>query len=94
LGNKSALSCTVLKVPHHGSRTSTSEAFLESASPACALIGAGYGNRFRLPSRETLSRLGKRKVAVYRTDLDGTVSITYAHGKWTVDTYRNDRHFH
>jgi len=89
-----SLRCTVLKVPHHGSRHSSTDRFLAAASPACSLIGAGYGNRFGLPAQETLSRLRRRGVTVYRTDLDGSVTVIYGSGKWTVSTFRGGRHFH
>ncbi len=94
LSNPSALRCTVLKVPHHGSRASSSAPFLAAASPACALIGAGYENRFHLPSRETLNRLRKQGARVFRTDLDGTITVTCGGGKWFVSTFGRNGHFH
>lgn len=94
LTEKSAgLRCTILKVPHHGSRTSSSEIFLEATSPECALISAGYGNRFRLPASATLARLRRRAIPMYRTDLDGTVTVIFEGGSWSVATFRGDRHF-
>lgn len=86
--NPSALRCTFLKVPHHGSGSSSSEQLLAAASPAYALIGAGYGNRFGLPAAGTLSRLRRRGVAVLRTDLDGSITVIYGDGRWTVSTFR------
>jgi competence protein ComEC len=65
----------VLKVGHHGSRYSTSEAFLDRVAPRVALISAGRGNGFGLPSPRTLALLDRRGVATYRTDLDGTVEL-------------------
>ncbi|MHC1697209.1 MAG: DNA internalization-related competence protein ComEC/Rec2 [Geobacteraceae bacterium] len=87
------LRCTVLKVPHHGSRTSSSELFLAATSPECVLISAGYGNRFRLPAAATMTRLRRRALPIYRTDLDGTVTVTFEDGSWSVTTFRGDRHF-
>jgi len=87
------LRCTVLKVPHHGSRSSSSEHFLAATSPECALVSAGYGNRFRLPAAETLVRFRRRGIPMYRTDLDGTITVTLEEGSWSVDTFRSDRHF-
>ncbi len=90
----SALRCTVLKAAHHGSRTSSSDSFLAAASPQCVLISAGYGNRFRLPAAATLARLRRQGMPVYRTDLDGTITVVFENDSWSVETFRRDRHFH
>lgn len=65
----------VLKIAHHGSRTSTTEPFLDAARPAFAVISAGYQTSFRHPHEEVLRRLRERRVAVFRTDLDGLVTV-------------------
>jgi competence protein ComEC len=65
----------VLKIAHHGSRTSTTEPFLDAARPAFAVISAGYQTPFRHPHEEVLERLRERRVAVFRTDLDGLVTV-------------------
>jgi len=67
---------TVLKVGHHGSRYSTSEEFLKSVSPSIALISAGYGNRFGLPSPDTIQLLQGFGVKIYRTDVSGTIELS------------------
>ncbi len=66
---------TLLKVGHHGSKTASGERFIKVLKPQLALVSAGYGNRFRLPSAETLERFKKYKVNIFRTDLDGTVTF-------------------
>jgi competence protein ComEC len=66
----------VLKVAHHGSRTSTSAAFLAASRPAVAVISAGRKNPFGHPAREVLDRLREAGVKVFRTDLDGAVRIS------------------
>jgi len=63
----------VLKVAHHGSYTSTSEAFLERVSPAYAIIFVGSGNSYGHPSETILSRLSSAGVNVFRTDENGTI---------------------
>lgn len=93
-GMGSAIRCTVLKVPHHGSRFSSSTAFLDATSPAVVLLGVGRGNRFGLPAQETLERIRRHGATIFRTDLDGTVSIVCGNGKWEVDTFRQTGHFH
>jgi competence protein ComEC len=75
LGNPEQLRCTLLKLPHHGSRHSSSMAFLKAASPKIAVVSAGYGNIFHLPSTETLDRLKSLGIRLYRTDIDGTIHV-------------------
>ena len=64
----------VIKVPHHGSRTSSSAAFVAAVNPAVAVISCGEDNRFRHPNIEALAHYAGRRV--YRTDRDGTVVIS------------------
>ncbi len=64
----------VLKVAHHGSRGSTSVAFLDQVRPAVAVISVGR-NRYGHPSSEVLAALRHRSIAVYRTDQDGPVTL-------------------
>lgn len=63
----------VLKVGHHGSRTSTSQAFLNAVTPEVAVISVGTGNRYGHPHQETLNKLSS--IDYYRTDTYGTVVI-------------------
>jgi competence protein ComEC len=72
-----SLRCTLLKVPHHGSRYSSSMEFLKAASPQYAVVSVGYGNRYNFPSEETLCRLKAVGTRLYRTDLDGTIQVIY-----------------
>jgi competence protein ComEC len=68
------LHADVLKVGHHGSRTSSTESFLEAVSPSVALISAGYENSFGHPHPDVLARLSARRAAILRTDLNGLVT--------------------
>ena len=72
----SALECDVLKCGHHGSRTSTCEAFLKATNPTWAVISCGKDNSYGHPHQETLTRLDDDDVQVYRTDQLGTVIAT------------------
>jgi competence protein ComEC len=71
------LAADVLKVPHHGSRTSTGPAFLSAVAPRVALVGVGRHNRFGHPSPEVMERLKAARVRVFRTDRDGEVALTF-----------------
>ena len=66
----------LLVVGHHGSRYSTCDTLLEEIRPEAAIISVGAGNSYGHPTPEVLERLAARKIDVYRTDLDGTITIT------------------
>ncbi len=68
-----ALRAAVLLVPHHGSRTSSSAAFIAAVSPRVALVPAGYRNRFGHPAADVLGRYADAGVPVRRTDLEGAL---------------------
>ena len=70
------VSADVLKVGHHGSSTSTGEAFLERVSPSYAVISCGLGNSYGHPHIETMEKLGSLGIPVFRTDEMGTVVST------------------
>ncbi len=75
------LSADVLKVGHHGSRTSTSAAFLRRVQPEVGVVSVGAGNRFGHPAPEVLHRLAGQ--LVLRTDLNGDVTLsTDGHKLW------------
>jgi competence protein ComEC len=66
----------VLKSPHHGSLSSSSEAFLDRASPEIVVISVGQDNRYGFPNHEILERYKKIGAKVYRTDINGAVEIS------------------
>ena len=70
------LDVDILKVGHHGSSTSSSEAFLESASPEVAVISCGVNNEYGHPHDETLEKLDAIGCDVLRTDLNGDITIS------------------
>jgi competence protein ComEC len=69
------LRADVLKVGHHGSRTSTGDALLAAVRPRLAVISCGRRNSFGHPAAATLSRLERRGVSLFRTDQDGAVVV-------------------
>ncbi len=72
-----SLDSDVLKVGHHGSRTSTAKDFLQAVSPKVAVIMSGEDNRFGHPHKETLNALEKFNVKVMRTDKKGDVIFLF-----------------
>jgi competence protein ComEC len=84
-----AVQSEVLKVAHHGSDTSTSWDFLTAVSPSVAVISVGAGNSYGHPSGDTLARLASLWVSTYRTDLDGTVTVTTDGAHYFVSTSQN-----
>jgi competence protein ComEC len=79
----------VLKVAHHGSKTSTTASFLERTRPRVAVISAGRNNRYGHPSADVLSRLEQAGTAVLRTDRDGAITLTLRPDGWEWQTQTN-----
>lgn len=75
----------VLKVPHHGSRFSSTEPFAGEVRPAIAVIGVGK-NRYGHPTPDALERLENAGAQIFRTDEDGTVRVVLRSGKLDVFT--------
>jgi len=73
LASGADLACTVLKVAHHGSSTSTTEEFLSEAMPEYAVISCGAFNAYRHPDDGILDRLMQAGISVYRTDMQGDI---------------------
>lgn len=67
----------VLKVGHHGSKTSSSEPFLEQLGVKIAIISAGNSNRYGHPHQEVLTRLTEKNATIFRTDLHGAIRYAY-----------------
>lgn len=75
---RDALAAQILVVPHHGSRTSSVEPFLDSVGPRVAVFPVGYRNRFGHPHRTVLARYEMRGIPLPRTDRDGAVRFDVA----------------
>lgn len=69
------ISAQVLKVGHHGSRTSSSDSFLKAVNPKYAIISCGMGNDYGHPHIETLNKLAAANIQVFRTDEQGTIIL-------------------
>ncbi len=85
LSEKADLHADVLKVGHHGSKTSTMQPFLDAVGPSIAVISDGYENSFGHPTKAVLSRLEDRHAAIFRTDLDGLITIRTDGKRLTMD---------
>ncbi|MBP3803911.1 MAG: MBL fold metallo-hydrolase [Oribacterium sp.] len=68
------LSSTVLRVGHHGSQTSTSQAFLTAVKPQYCVISVGKGNQYDHPHEVTLQKIQESGAIVYRTDINGEIT--------------------
>ncbi len=79
---------TLLKVGHHGSKTSSSEEFLEQVNPRFAFISDGYKNQFHHPHPDVLARLAEHHSAVFRTDQQGLVTFRTDGDKVEIETFR------
>lgn len=81
------LKADILKAGHHGSKSSTSEAFLKQLQPEAALISAGKENRYHHPHEEVLDRLKAYSVNVLRTDISGTIQYRFKKGAGTFSVF-------
>jgi len=87
LGSGTSLESRVLKVAHHGSKSSSSADFLARVSPRVALISVESGNFRNLPNLETLARLRATGAQIFRTDLDGASTVEMRRGSLIIHTY-------
>jgi competence protein ComEC len=87
----SFLASDILKVGHHGSRTSSSGVFLRCVKPAVALVSVGAKNKFGHPSQETIERLIRYGSHVYRTDKEGAIVYETDGNSWWKYDWRNKR---
>jgi len=78
---------TVLKVGHHGSKTSSSIEFLEKVAPQYAVISVGANNRFGHPHEETIQHLQAQHSKIYRTDQQGAIVVTTDGQRLSVETF-------
>ena len=67
----------VLKIPHHGSRTSSSPSLLDATTPRIALVSCGRDNVFGHPHPAVLAELERRRARVWRTDVHGTIDVVF-----------------
>ena len=85
------VSADIIKLGHHGSSTSSSQAFLEAVSPSVAIISCGEGNSYGHPHEETLQTLDRLRIEAYRTDQDGTVTVTTDGTAYSIETAKSKK---
>jgi len=78
--NAAALQANLLVVPHHGSRTSSTPAFIAAVAPEVAVFTPGYRNRFGHPRPEIVARYADAGIRTYRTDYDGALTFAFETG--------------
>ncbi|MDN7406910.1 competence protein ComEC, partial [Burkholderia multivorans] len=90
---RDALAAQILVVPHHGSRTSSVEPFLDSVGPRVAVFPVGYRNHFGHPHRTVIARYAARGIPLPRTDRDGAVrfDVGPAERGFGFARYRDER---
>ena len=90
---KDKLGADILKIAHHGSKTSSTETFIEFVKPKIALTGVGENNNFGHPNEEVIKRFETLNTKVYRTDINGEISIKVDGGKILVECFRKEGNF-
>ncbi len=88
LEKRADLHATILKVPHHGSATSSTAAFIAAVRPRAAVISDGYLNNFHFPAPAVVERYLESGAILLRTDLDGAVTVDATPTQATVQTLR------
>ena len=76
---------TILKVGHHGSKTSSSKEFINEINPKYSIISVGKNNRYGHPNKEAVNNLNNLKI--YRTDEDGSIMFKIKNNELKIETY-------
>lgn len=86
------LAADVLLMPHHGSKTSSTPAFLQAVGATQTVIPVGYRNRFGHPKSDVLARYEAMGTTIWRTDRDGAVRIKLGEGGAALSGWRREHH--
>ena len=90
LREQAPLRADALLVPHHGSRTSSTPAFVAAVAPRVAIFTAGYRNRFGHPRAEVVARYERVGAALLRSDRQGAVTLTFGPGAPSIPVAARD----
>jgi competence protein ComEC len=85
------LKSDIIKVPHHGGRTSSSMDFINAVRPKLAVVSSGRNNPFHHPHITTMYRYKNAGVEVFRTDRDGAVTVNIKNGRYEMSTYEDSK---
>lgn len=88
IASRADLRSTILKVPHHGSSTSSTEAFLGAVDPELAVVSLGYLNRYNFPAPGVIARYRQKGVGLFRTDQDGEIEVDATRSGIRLRTFR------
>ncbi len=77
----------VLKIGHHGSKTSTSMTFVSSLQPQYGIISTSKNNRYGMPHTEVIDILTMNRIKYYITSLDGSIKMTIHNGNIQIETF-------
>lgn len=92
LENMKLIKSNILKSPHHGSLSSSSEEFLSAVNPSIIIICVGENNRYNFPNPIILQRYKEQGATIYRTDTHGAIEITSDGQKFSIKTALNPLH--
>ena len=88
ISTEANLNAAVLKVPHHGSATSSTAGFIAAVHPIAAVISDGYRNRFHFPAVAVVDRYEAADATVLRTDRDGAITVDATARAMTIQAFR------
>ncbi len=84
------LRANVLMVPHHGSKTSSSHAFIEQLTPSIALVSAGHLNRWDMPQKAVVQRYQRHNTKLFNTAKSGQIMVNFDKGTMQICTFRDN----
>ena len=84
----SEIECDIIKIPHHGSKTSSSPDFIEKTGADIAVIEAGENNIYGFPDEQVIKTLDDNNIDTYITGKDGAVTVCVKNGSASVETFK------
>lgn len=90
LSGEYTLQSEVLVAPHHGSKTSSTAAFIDAVAPKLVLFPAGFANRWGFPKSTVVERYQQREIMDLTTGLEGQISVVFQQSEREINTYRGD----